>query len=423
MVNVRQNDGARKRSAAVAIALFFLLPFSTFLIPCRAEDWPQFLGPRRDGTSTETGLVASWDRKGPPLLWQYDLGPGFAGPVVAGDHVIVFHRQGGEEVVESLHATTGKRHWKFAYATAFQDDFRRGDGPRSTPLIAGKHVFTLGADGKLHCLSLEKGEKVWSRDLLADYDVPRSYFGVGTSPILEGGLVCVNVGAKDGCVVAFAADSGKEVWKAGKDAAGYASPVAATINGVRHLIFFTRQGLLSLDPKDGTQRFGQRWRSRMDASVNASTPLVIDGHVFASACYDTGAGLFKVDKGELKKVWANDTSLSTHYDTAVRQGDFLFGVHGRQEEGAALRCVEWKTGKVRWSQDNFGCASLVLADGKLIGVTEGGDVVLVEATAEAYREKGRAPLLAKGCRAQVALAGGRLYARDATKVVCWDLRK
>lgn len=401
-----------------------LLMFLVGTPPLFAEDWPQFLGPRRDGVSRETGLVASWDKKGPPQLWQRDLGPGFAGPVVAGEHVIVFHRNGDEEVVESLDAASGKPRWKYAYKTSFEDDFRRGDGPRSTPLIAGNRVYTLGADGKLHCLSLDKGEKVWSRDLHADYDVPKSYFGVGTSPILEDGLVCINVGAREGAgVVALSADSGKEVWRASSDAASYASPVAATIDGVRHLLFFTRQGLLSLDPKTGKERFSKRWRSRMDASVNASTPLVLDGHVFVSACYDTGAALFKVGKDGAEPVWANDRTLSTHYDTAVRQGEFLYGIDGRQEQGPSLRCVEWKTGKVRWSKEDFGCTSIVLAEDKLIGLTESGDLVLIDATPDGFREKGRASLLTGLCRSQIALANGRLYARDGGKIYCWNLKK
>jgi outer membrane protein assembly factor BamB len=402
------------------LALFALVLAASLF----AEDWPQFLGPHRDGTSTETGLVASWDKKGPPLLWQHDIGPGFAGPVVAGDHAIVFYRQGNEEVVESLDAATGKRQWKFAYATAFEDDFRKGDGPRSTPLVADKHVYTLGADGKLHCLDLAKGEKVWAKSLLDEYDVPKSYFGIGTSPIIEGNLLCVNVGGKEGAgVVAFAADTGKEVWRASSHKASYASPVAATIDGTRHLLFFTREGLLSLDPKDGKERFSKRWRARIEASVNAATPLVIDGHVFASASYNTGAGLFKVNKDGLEVVWANDKTLSAHYNTPVRQGDYLYGIEGRQEQSPELRCVEWKTGKVRWSKENFGCASMVLADGKLIALTEEGDLVLAEATPEAYREKGRAALLTGPCRAEIALANARLSARDARKVYCWNLKK
>src|SRR5262249_23075297 len=141
-------------------------------------------------------------------------------------------------------------------------------------------VYTVGAQGHLLCLDLAKGKKVWERDLLKDYTVPDSYFGVGSTPLVEGDLLLVNVGGDGAGVVAFDKATGKEVWKATSQGASYSSPVAATIDGVRHAIFFTRQGLLSLDPTKGTVRFEKRWRSRFDASVNAATPVVVGDQIF-----------------------------------------------------------------------------------------------------------------------------------------------
>src|SRR5262249_26076456 len=156
--------------------------------------------------------------------------------------------------------------WKFAYPTRYNDDFGKGDGPRSTPLVAGGRVYTLGAEGTLHCLELETGKKVWERPLNEDYQVRKGVFGVSTSPLLDGDLLLVNVGGKGAGIVAFARDTGKEVWRATGHEASYASPVAATIAGTRHVIFFTREGIVSLNPKDGTVRFSKHWRSRMNAS-------------------------------------------------------------------------------------------------------------------------------------------------------------
>jgi outer membrane protein assembly factor BamB len=389
-----------------------------------AADWPQFLGPDRNGASAETGLLRSWPKEGPPVLWRHDVGESFSGPVVAGGRLVVFYRAGGgDEVVECLDAATGRAHWKFAYPCGYRDDFGRGNGPRATPLVAGKHVVTLGAAGHLHCLELETGKEVWKKSLPEEYPARKGFFGVATSPIAEGELVAVNVGARGAGVVAFDRATGKEAWRATDHQASYASPVAATVGGVRHLLFFTREGLVSLDPRGGAVRFSKRWRSRLDASVNASTPLVLDGHVFVSACYGTGAGLFRLGKGEPEEVWANDETLSAHYGTAVRQGDFLYGFDGRQEEGPRLRCVEWKSGKVRWTREGFGCGAAVLADGHLIILTEDGDLVLVEATPEAYREKARARVLDGTCRAHPALADGRLYGHDGRTLVCWNLKR
>ncbi len=403
--------------AARLLVLVVLLPLGA------AADWPQFLGPTRNSTSSETGMLQTWDAKGPPVLWQKDVGEGYSAPVIAGQHLILFHRAGDEEVVECLDAANGKELWKHRQATNYRDPLGKGDGPRSTPLIADGRVYTLSPGGRLLCLKLADGEKVWQRELLTDYTVPRSYFGVGTSSILEGGRLLVNVGGRDAGIVAFDKDNGKEVWKATEDGASYSSPVAADIDGVRHVVFLTRQGIVSLDPANGKVRFQKRWRSRMDASVNAATPVVVGDQLFFTACYETGAILVKAKKDGLETLWSNDRSLSCHFGTPVYHDGFLYGFDGRQESGTEMRCVELKTGKVRWSKEGFGCGSMILAEGNLIVLSEGGELVLVECKADKYREKARAAVLGGPCRAQPALANGRLYARDNKKLVCWKLKK
>jgi hypothetical protein len=177
-----------------------------------------------------------------------------------------------------------------------------------------------------------------------------------------------------------------------------------------------------LDPADGTVHQSKRWRARINASVNAAAPLVVGDQLFISACYDTGGTVLRVTGKDLETVWANDESLSAHFSTPVYERGFLYGFHGRQEEGTQFRCVEWKTGKVRWSKGGFGCGSIIAADGKLIVLSESGELVLVEPTAEAYREKARAAVLTGPVRAHPALSGGRLYARDNKKLVCWNLK-
>jgi hypothetical protein len=391
--------------------------------PPAPADWPQFLGPHRNGVSAETGLRGGWPRKGPAVLWERSVGEGYSSPVVADGRLILFHRVGAREVVEALDAGSGKGLWKFAYPTAYEDPFGKGNGPRATPAVAGDRVYTLGAAGVLTCLGVKDGKKVWQRALHKDYTVPPSFFGVGTSPLVEGGLVLVNVGAPGAGIVAFDRDTGKERWRVTDDEASYASPVAATI-GVRHVLFFTRTGLVSVDPAAGTVRFRKRWRSRIHASVNAASPVVLGGrYVFLSACYGTGAVLLKVRKDGVDEVWKGNDSLSCHFDTPVPVGPYLFGCDGRQEEGARLRCIAWKDGKVRWTKEGFGCGSVVAAGGKLFGLSEAGELILADASGDRYKELARAAVLRGPCRAGLALAGGRLYARDGTRLVCWDVRK
>jgi formylglycine-generating enzyme required for sulfatase activity/outer membrane protein assembly factor BamB len=387
--------------------------------------WPQFLGPTRDGASAETGLLQTWDKKGPPKVWEKDVGEGYSSPVVVGERVILFHRVGDEDLVECLDVADGKRRWKYAYPTSYQDALGKGNGPRATPLVADGKVYTLGAQGVLLCLDLEKGTKVWSRELLKDYKVKRSYFGVGTSPLVEGDLLLVNVGGANGAgIVAFNKNDGKEVWKATNHDASYSSPVAATIDGVRHAIFFTREGIVSLDPANGAERFGLHWRSKMDASVNAATPLVVGNELFVSASYGTGAILADVKKDKLVEVWSNDQSLSCHFNTPVYRDGFLYGFDGREDVGGAvLRCVELKTGKVRWEKNGFGSGSTLLAEGNVILLSEDGDLVLLGATPDKYDEKAKATVLTGPVRANMALANGKLYARGDKKLACWNLKK
>jgi outer membrane protein assembly factor BamB len=253
--------------------------------------------------------------------------------------------------------------------------------------------------------------------------VRKGFFGVGTSPLLEDGKLIVNVGGKGG-IVAFDAANGQEVWKAPNNDASYSSPTAATVNGARHVFFLTREGIVSLDPSNGKVRFSQRWRSKNPNSVNAATPLVVDDVLFVSACYDTGALAGRIGTDKLEKLWSNDESLSNHYSTSVPLDGYLYGIDGRADIGVAeLRCVELKTGTVKWKESPFGCASLLLADGKLIALNEKGELRLIEATPKGYREKARSALLEKPCRAALALSEGRLLGRDPKRLVCWSVKK
>jgi outer membrane protein assembly factor BamB len=401
----------------LAITLTFTL---TLALP--ASDWPQYLGPHRDGHSPETALNWNWSKDGPPVAWTIDVGSGWAGPVVAGDRLILFHRVGDEEVVACLDPATGKEKWTSKYRTRYRDDFMFDDGPRATPLIAGERIFTLGANGDLHAWELATGKKLWHHNLLADYASPKGYFGIACSPVLAAGKLLINVGAKGAGIVAFDPVTGKEAWKATDDAASYSSPMVAEVGGKTLVIFLTRNGLVAVEPEAGKVRFTFPWRPRIDASVNAATPLVWKDEIFLTVSYNTGGVLLRAKGDELEEVWSNDRSLSCHYNTPVRVGDYLYGVHGRQEGVAQLRCVEWKTGAVKWTVPRFGTATLIAVDGGLLALTEGGDLVRFDASPDGFKERGRAKVLGTPTRAAPALAGGRLFARDGSKLVCVKLK-
>ena len=198
-------------------------------------DWPQFLGPTRDGHSAETGLLRSWPKDGPEKIWQRSVGAGFSGPAIARGKLILFHRVGDEELIECLDAKTGGGIWKISTPTAFSDDYGKGDGPRATPIIADGRVFTLGADGQLTCVEFASGKKVWGRDLAADYPFKKAYFGVGAAPVVDGDRLFVNIGSKGAGVVALDCKTGKELWKATDDRASYATPTVADVISRAHI--------------------------------------------------------------------------------------------------------------------------------------------------------------------------------------------
>jgi hypothetical protein len=178
-----------------------------------------------------------------------------------------------------------------------------------------------------------------------------------------------------------------------------------------------------IDAESGKVKFTKEWRARLDASVNAATPIVRKDEVFLSSSYGVGAVVLKAKADEWDELWSGDRSLSCHYDTPVLVGDHLYGLDGRQEGGGArLRCVEWKSGEVKWSVDRFGCASTLAVDGGLLAVTERGELVRFEASPKSYKELARAKVLDGVTRAAPALSDGRLFVRDDKRLVCVKLK-
>jgi len=392
------------------------------VVSAPAEDWPQFLGPNRNNTSTGQGLVAAFPATGPKMIWKKNIGQGFSEPVAAGGKLILFQRVGDKETVACMDASTGTPVWTADYPTRYSDDFGFDPGPRATPTITDGRVYTFGAEGMLSCWQLADGKKLWQVDTKKQYSQGKGYFGMACSPLVEGHAVIMNIGGKGAGIVGFDKDNGMERWRALEDGAGYSSPVAAEINGKRYILVFTRAGLVALEPGTGKVVFQFHFRSRMDASVNAATPIVVGDEIFISASYGTGAALLRFNEGGPVKVWSGDESLSNHYATSVYHEGFLYGFDGRQEEGPNLRCVEWKTGKVRWSQDNFGAGTMIRAGARLLILTEKGELILAKATPEKFDVVSRAQVIGFETRAYAALADGLYFARGKDRIVCLDLR-
>jgi outer membrane protein assembly factor BamB len=419
-------DDPMKRMAVMAAMALGSLPVLVALglgAQTGVADWPQYLGPERDGVYRGPALADNWGSGGPKVVWTKPVGQGFSGPVVAEGRLILFHRVGNREVVQSLDARSGAEQWSYGYPTSYRDDFGFDEGPRAVPVVANGIVYTFGAEGQLDAVSLTAGTRLWSEDTAGRFKVAKGFFGAAGSPLVEDGKVIANVGGKGAGIVAFDAKTGKVVWTATDDEASYSSGAAATIAGRRHAIFLTRAGLVGLDPATGTVEFQRRWRARQNASVNAATPLVAGDLIFISAEYGPGAAALRLEGTTLTELWASNDALSNHYATSVLRDGYLFGFHGRQEFGPSLRAVELRTGRVRWSQDRFMAGSVILAGDRLLVLRENGELVLAPASPDAFKPLARAQVLPETVRAFPALANGFLYARNEKTLVCLDLRR
>ena len=372
------------------------------------------MGPSRDGVYTG-GLVSE---AAPELVWKIDVGQGFSAPVVKGGRLILFHRVDNRERVDAVDAGTGGLLWSYDYATAYRDDFGFDEGPRATPTVAGGRVFTFGAQGVLHALDFETGEKIWSVDTRARFGVRKGWFGAASSSLVVEDKLLHNVGSRDGAgIVAFDTATGKVLWQATDDEVSYSSPTRAGSDGV----FFTRSGLVLLELDSGVVRYEKRWRSRSNASVNGATPLVIDDIIFISASYGTGATVLRMSNEGLEELWSSDDALSNHYATAVHRDGVLYGFHGRQEYGQAFRAIDLKSGKVHWSVERFMAGTVTLSGDRLVIVRESGELVVAEASPGSFRVLGRAELLPGVIRAYPALAKGHLYVRNERTLACFKL--
>jgi len=440
--------------------LVSLLVFA-FVVAANGSYWPQFLGPHANGISDETGLLDKWPTNGPPLVWEKSIGTGYGAPSVR-DNVVLHHRLEDNEIVEALDAATGKSVWRYSYPSHFIDPYGYNNGPRGTPLLTSNRCYTFGAEGKLLCLELKTGKLIWQRDTGADWNVPPAFFGVGSSPILESGLLIVMVGGQPNSgMVGLDPNTGKTVWESvgqknwegqtmlgwpgepkvqwqtWEKQASYATPVTASIQGKRQLVCLMRQGLVSLNPTNGEVNFSFWFRSRVNESVNAMNPVVVNDLILISgAYYKIGSVLLRVkpDGKGVEEVWRG-TSLEVHWTTPVYHDGFLYAFSGRNEPDAHFRCVEFKTGKVMWGRDEswpphstprpsvYGRGSCILADRKLIVLGEGGLLGLFKLDSKQPVEVSRfqVPQLHYPSWAAPVLSRKRLYLRSEDHLVCLDL--
>ncbi len=388
-------------------------------------DWPQFLGPDRTGATSGEGLAEDWPKEGPPVLWRKAVGQGYAGAASRDGRVVLFHRVGESEVLDCLSADDGGGIWSHRYPAAYRNGYNPDHGPRAAPAIVGDRVFSMGANGSIRCLDFKTGKEVWAVEAAEEFGARTSFFGLACSPLLEGDAVMLSIGGAEGAgVIALARRDGKLLWKATDQEADYSAPTMATLHGRRVALFFLREGLFGLDPKTGGTVFKFPWRARIQASVNAATPVVVGNRIFLTSSYDTGDNLLEVAKDNgLKSVWSGD-SFASQYATPIHKEGHLYGLAGRHDsrEGTSPRCVDLATGRILWTKQGLKAAAMIMAGETLLVLRESGELVRCKATPAEPAISGRAQILGTGVRAQPALADGRFLARDTRAFVCVDLR-
>ncbi len=411
------------------------------------SDWESFLGPYANSSSLEKG-IKPWPNSGLKILWASSMAEGYAMPAISRGRAFLFDQTRNLAKLRCCNSETGKELWAFTYNSIYQDLYGYSNGPRSYPVVDGARVYIVGPDGQLHCLSVQDGKVLWKLNTTETYGVIQNFFGVGSTPVIEKDLLIVPVGGspasnnklefteikgnKSG-LVAFNKYTGKEVYRFSDDLASYSSPVIATIENRRIGFHLGRNGLSAFDPTTGKQDAFFSWRARILESVNASSPVVVENKVFISETYGLGSALLEIKNDAFNRIWSDeakdrDKAMQCHWNTPVYSDGYLYGSSGRNKGNAELRCIEFKTGKVMWSEPRLSRCSLLQVDKHLICQAEDGLLYLLKVNPEKFEKVSVAEVASKGvpllddpCWSAPILSHGLLYVRGRKTVICIDL--
>jgi outer membrane protein assembly factor BamB len=419
----------------------------------QGTDWPRFLGPVGTGVSPEKGIIAPWPKEGLRLVWYKTVGAGYCMPTVARGRLFLFDREKDNARLRCLKSETGEELWKFEYPTDYVDYYGYNKGPRCSPVVDDDRVYLYGSEGMLHCLGALDGKLIWKVDTRSEFGVIQNFFGVASTPVVEGDLLLVVVGGSPqgsdrvpfselkgngSGIVAFNKRTGEVKYKITDELAGYASPVLSAIAGRRWCFVFARGGLVGFEPAGGQVDFFFPWKAKVLESVNAANPVVVGDKVFISETYGPGGALLAVKPGSCQTVWTDapkrDKSMQCHWSTPLYHEGYLYGVSGRYEQNAQFRCIELATGKVQWSMPGMTRLSLLMVEGYFIGLTEEVDLLLIKIDPQkcevvsslGLREgdisDGKTPVTVRPpCWAAPILSHGLLYVRGGDKLVCLEL--
>ena len=403
---------SQKETLSCSLLLSYVVALLVFSAGSYGADWPNWRGPNYNGISAEK----DWDplkvKDGIKPLWQSSVGIGFSTLAVSDGKLFAMGNVDDKDIVYCFDAETGKEIWTYSYPQELDPKYYEG-GSLASPVVDGNKVYTVSKDGKAFCFEVQTGKVVWNKDVLKDFGITRTTWGTSGSPLVVDDLVIYNVGSKG---AALNKNDGSVVWKSGTGPGGYATAVPFTSGNKKCVAIFSEQDLYGLVAATGDQIWRHPWKTKHN--VNAADPIFVDDNtVFVASGYGNGCGLLKISAGQVTEVWRNKNICNKMNGSVLWKGH-IYGV----DEKGELKCLNYKTGGILWSQQGFGQGSLMLADGKLIVLGETGNLVIAQAVPEGYKVLSEAKILSGRCWSVPVLANGRIYARNAAgTLVCLDV--
>ena len=402
-------------------------------LPARAgsgTDWPSYRGPAGNGVTT-ADFGKPWAEAGPKNLWKVETPKGFSSITVSGNLACTLVTRDFEgsptEHCLGLDAATGKELWaqplKIAKYQGGGDEGGGGDGPRSTPTIDNGKVYVYGANLDLYCFDGKTGRPVWKKDVAKDYGGKNISWQNATSPLIDEDLVIVSGGGKGSAFLAFDKNSGALKWKGEDDTITHATPVLTSIHGTKQVIFFTKEGLAAVTPKDGKVLWRQGYKF---AISTAASPIVWEDVVYCSAGYGVGGGAYRISKDwKSTELWRKEgNDVANHWSTPVCRDGYLYGMFQFKNYGnGPVKCVDIRTGEVKWSKEGFGPGNVIMSGDRILALSDKGELVLFGATPDAYKELARADVLDGKCWSTPTVAGGRIFARSTTQAGAFEIVK
>ena len=384
-----------------------------------APYWTDFRGPKRDGEYREGPLRLDWPAGGLMPIWKQPSGAGYASFVIASNRAFTIEQRGGNEVVAAYDVASGRELWTNVWPAEFRESMG-GDGPRATPTWFDGRVFALGATGELRALDEASGKVIWRTNILADSGADNLPWGMSAAPLVVGEAVVVLPGGRSNeSVVAYERATGKRLWSALRDTQAYSSPMLVTLLGVPQIVVVSSSRVVGLSADGSKELWDYAWP--VMNGINATQPIVIgDNRLFLSSGYGAGAAVIEFSKGNdrfaVREVWKN-TRMKNRFASSVLHEGIVYGL-----DESILAAVDVNTGDLKWKGGRYGYGQLLLAGGRLIVLTEDGDLALVRATPEKHEELARFHVLDGKTWNVPAIAGGYLLVRNLAEMAAFDLR-